>query len=79
MERNLIQVKDKEKAKVLRELLQVLDFVEFVNTPTETTPTHSTEADSEDFFSLAGLWEGREISLALIRQQAWPRQTYGSV
>ena len=30
--------------------------------------------ESLDFFSLAGLWANREISLESIRQKAWPRQ-----
>jgi hypothetical protein len=29
---------------------------------------------SEEFFSYAGLWEGRDISAFSIRKQAWPRQ-----
>lgn len=26
----------------------------------------------EDFFALAGLWEGRDIDLSQLREQAWP-------
>ncbi len=29
------------------------------------------DIDEEDFFSLAGLWQDREISIESIRKQAW--------
>ena len=76
MERIIVQVKDKEKAKMLSEFLAALDFVSSV----ETGETGELEADSGvieeslDFFSLAGLWAGRDVSLESIRQKAWPRQ-----
>ncbi len=34
-----------------------------------TLPTN--EDDSLDFFSMAGIWEDREITLESIRQKAW--------
>jgi hypothetical protein len=71
MEQIVIQVKNKEKAKILHELLASLDFVEFVRMATKDNDTEETE----DFFALAGLWEGRDISQESIRQQAWPRQS----
>jgi hypothetical protein len=80
MERIIVQVKDKEKARMLSEFLAALDFVSSV----ETGEAGEFEADSgailvvdeesSDFFSLAGLWEGRDVSLESIRQKAWPRQ-----
>ena len=79
MEQILIQVKSKEKAKILLELLRALDFVDFVKaSSTEETDTTS-QRESSDFFSLAGLWEGRDINLESIRQQAWPRQQHDPV
>lgn len=72
MEQIVIQVKNKEKAKILYELLTALDFVEFVHTGMQEQS--ASEAESEDFFAFAGLWEGRDISQESIRQQAWPRQ-----
>lgn len=81
MEQIIVQVRDKEKAKVLLELLAALDFVDSVKT------SQTTEGDSEahpeahpmeeevDFFSLAGLWQGRDVTLEAIRQKAWPRQS----
>jgi hypothetical protein len=79
MEQILIQVKNKEKAKILLELLKALDFVEFIKTNDEEETDLSAETETADFFSLAGLWEGREITLESIRQQVWPRQPHGSL
>jgi hypothetical protein len=74
MEQMVIHVKNREKAKLLFELLSALDFVDFIDTETEAAETHGL-AESADFFALAGLWEGRDITLETIRQQAWPRQS----
>ena len=30
---------------------------------------------TEEFFSYAGLWHDREISIITLRQEAWPRQS----
>lgn len=79
MEQILIQVKNKEKAKLLLELLKALDFVEFIKTGDETEAELAVETETTDFFSLAGLWEGRDVSLETIRQKAWPRQEHGSL
>jgi hypothetical protein len=75
MEQIVVQIRDKEKAKALFELLSALDFVESVEaSETEAVEADATGAETLDFFSLAGLWQDRDISLDLIRQQAWPRQ-----
>jgi hypothetical protein len=72
----IIQVKDKEKAKMLSELLAALDFVNSVETSGAGEFESDVEAREEglDFFSLAGLWAGRDVSLESIRQKAWPRR-----
>lgn len=72
----VVQVRDKEKAKVLFELLTALDFVDSVKT-SETDEVEEGATLSEeplDFFSLAGLWQNRDITLESIRQSIWPRQ-----
>lgn len=76
MEQIVVQVRDKEKAKVLFELLTALDFVTSVKTSeTEEVEIKTTvREESVDFFSLAGLWQDREVTLEFIRQKAWPRQ-----
>ncbi len=76
MEQIIIQVQDKEKAKMLFELLKALDFVYLVNTSEkkDTEIDMTTTEESLDFFSLAGLWKNREINLESIRKKAWPRR-----
>lgn len=75
MEQIVIQVRDKDKAKILLELLTALDFVDSVETSgsEEVDVGTSTPEEIPDFFSVAGLWQGRAISLESIRQKAWPR------
>ncbi len=73
MEQIIVQVRDKEKARILLELLAALDFVESVKTSRAEVAVESQE-DPSDFFALAGLWQDRDTSLESIRQQAWPRR-----
>lgn len=71
----LVQVKDQKKSNVLLELLKSLDFVDSVYTINKEVDTPiSNEDDSLDFFSMAGIWEDREITLESIRQKAWRRR-----
>jgi hypothetical protein len=72
MEQIVIQVQNKQKAQLLSELLQSLDFVDMVTTDHQENGGKETEAD---FFALAGIWEDRQIDLSTLRQKAWPRQT----
>jgi hypothetical protein len=72
MEQIVIKVKDRKKAQSLVDFLRSLDYIESV-TEKEISETTSHGAESEeDFFALAGLWAGRDISLKSIREQAWP-------
>ncbi len=73
MEQIVIQVKDKKKAQVLKNFLKTLDFVESV---TETGMNRQgRQMKNADFFSMAGLWAGRDTSQENIRKEAWPQQT----
>jgi len=76
MEQIVVQVSDKQKAKVLFELLTALDFVDSVKTSqTEEVQEDVTDQEEKlDFFSVAGLWQDRDVTLESIRQKAWPRQ-----
>ena len=50
-------------------------LVEVQVTPLESSAVVSgakTDQQEDDFFSLAGLWSGREVTLDSIRQKAWP-------
>ena len=71
MEQITIRVLNKEKAKLLFDLLRSLDFVETV----ETTDELQSEKSDDDFFALAGIWADRDITQESLRQQAWPRQS----
>jgi hypothetical protein len=74
MEQIVIHTRNKEKARILVELLAALDFIDSVESHTDedaAIATEIAEADN-DFFALAGLWEGRDITLESIRREAWP-------
>ncbi len=64
----IVRVSDKGKAEMLTKILTSLDFVNSVEI-VEEQPTISDE--EQDFFSLAGLWENRDISTESIRKEAW--------
>lgn len=74
MEQITIRVKDKKKAQTLLDFLKSLDFIESVSKKDLSVEKSSHESGSgeKDFFSLAGLWAGRDISIQTIREQAWP-------
>ena len=72
MEQITIRVKDRKKAQSLLEFLRLLDFVESVSEKEVSNAILSNESGENDFFALAGLWTGRDISLKTIREQAWP-------
>lgn len=71
MEQITIRIKDRKKARKLLDFLKSLDFVESV-IEKEVSNESPTEAGEGDFFALAGLWSGRDISLKTLREQAWP-------
>jgi len=74
MEQITIQIRDKSKLVTLFELLKTLDFVEIIDADKERRQS-IIEDGTADFFSLAGLWEDRDVQQEIIRQKAWPRQT----
>ena len=72
----VIQIKDKKRAKALFNFFKTLDFIDSIKTSEiiDEEQKKSTTKERLDFFSLAGLWAGRKISLETIRKKAWPRQ-----
>jgi hypothetical protein len=74
MEQITIRIKDRKKAQSLLNFLKSLDFIESITEKDLTTNEEESNVNDldKDFFSLAGLWEGREISLKTLREQAWP-------
>ena len=73
MEQITIRIRDRKKAQTLIDFLKSLDFIESV-TEKELSGANELDADNgeNEFFALAGLWAGRDISLKTIREQAWP-------
>jgi hypothetical protein len=76
MEQITIQVKDRRKARALLNFLASLDFVEAVSSADLPTAKQGQQISADDdFFALAGLWAGRNVSLETIREKAWPQHT----
>ncbi|MGC1374617.1 MAG: hypothetical protein WA821_00220 [Anaerolineales bacterium] len=74
MEQIIIQVKNKRKARALFNFLASLDFVEAVSSADLPKVESSEQTRTEDFFALAGLWAGRDVTLETIREKAWPQR-----
>lgn len=72
MEQITIRIKDRKKAQTLLDFLKSLDFVESVFEKELTDVKKSNGEQEKDFYALAGLWTGRDISLKTIRERAWP-------
>ena len=72
MEQITIRIKDRKKAQTLLDFLKSLDYIESVSEKDLPPEKPSSENGEKDFFALAGLWAGREISIQSIREQAWP-------
>jgi len=70
MEQITIRIKDKRKAKTFLNFLRTLDFVESIAS-TDLSDVENPEQDA-DFFAMAGLWAGRDVSLKTLREKAWP-------
>jgi hypothetical protein len=71
VERIVIQVKDEQKTQALMDFLHTLDYVETIANPDLPTAGKRKPAQDVDFFSLSGIWAGRDINLDTIRQKAW--------
>ncbi len=69
MEQITIRIKDKKKARTLLDFLKSLDFVESVAS-TNLSSSGGQPINDNDFFALAGLWAGRDVSLKTLREKA---------
>jgi hypothetical protein len=70
----VVQIHDHDKAVKLVEFLRAFDFVKIIqtNTTDEKIVQHENNVENTvDFFSYAGLWANREITVETLRQQAW--------
>ncbi len=72
MEQIFIQVRDHKKANVLRNFLKTLDYVESVSSSTLPEKQENSKTNEAEFFALAGLWAGRDITQESLRNQALP-------
>lgn len=72
MEQITIRIKDKKKAQTLLDFLKSLDFIESVSEKDLSIEKTSNIGGENDFFSMAGFWTGRDITIQSIREQAWP-------
>ncbi len=75
MEQIVIQVRDRKKARDLVHYLKSLDFIEKVSRSNYPISIPAAKHHKQDFFAMAGLWAGRDISLETIRKKAWPERT----
>ena len=62
MEQITIRIKDRKKAQTLIDFLKSLDFVETISEK-ELPDESGMDNEENEFFAMAGLWEGRDISL----------------
>ena len=68
----LLDIDNEAHAAMLLELLGALHFVRAAR-PVPPSPQPADETASEaDFFSLAGIWTGRDVTQATLRDRAWP-------
>lgn len=78
MEQITILVRDKKKGRSLLDLLRSLDFVSVLGIENvETSFQESVDENSreEEFFEAARMWKDRDITIELLREKAWRRQT----
>jgi hypothetical protein len=73
MEQITIHIRDARKAKALENFLKSLDYVEKVTT-VALRDSSASRARNADFFALAGIWAGRDITLETLLYKAWPKR-----
>ena len=66
----VVQIHDHDKAVKLLEFLRAFDFVKIIHTDTTDEKIIQHEK-TVDFFSYAGLWANREMTVDTLRQQEW--------
>ena len=72
MEQIIIRVRDRKKADTLLKFLKTLDYVDNIVRANLPQTDEIEKTAESDFFDLAGIWAGREISQESLRKQAWP-------
>jgi hypothetical protein len=64
-----VKIKNRKKLQNFLDIINELDYVEVL--PEKSN--RSNKKEKGDFFSVAGMWENRDISLQIIREKAWRR------
>lgn len=72
MEQIIIHVRDRKKADTLLKFLKTLDYVDEIARANLPRTEETQKTGEVDFFDLAGIWAGRDLSQETLRQQAWP-------
>lgn len=72
MEQIIIRVRDPKKAETLLKFLKTLDYIENIARADQPQSNENEESSGAEFFDLAGIWTGRDISQESLRKQAWP-------
>lgn len=75
MELITIQVNDKEKARLLLDLFQSIDFVTIVDAESvEPLESEANGSSMESHDSAFGMWRDTDITAESLRENAWRRR-----
>lgn len=68
-----LKIKNREKLDHFLAFIKDLDFVEVLSDNAEKKISKEKKS-KDDFFSLAGIWENRDIDAEQLRAKAWPKK-----
>ncbi len=68
-----VEIRDKDKVRSFLTLIEDLDYVQ-VMSKSSLPPKTKVKKQTGNFFAIAGMWEGRNISTHNIRAKAWPKR-----
>jgi putative SOS response-associated peptidase YedK len=55
-------------------VIEYIEFLEFQAYRQQEKQPETTLEQNQDFFALAGIWEGKDITLDHIRKEAWGKE-----
>lgn len=61
---------DDSKFQTFMELIKTVDYIHLKK---DQSKHERSKAKEDDFFALAGMWEGKDVSAVEIRKKAWPK------
>jgi hypothetical protein len=74
MEQITIRIRDRRKARALETFLKSLDYIETISTADSGKSKRGAGSQKGNFFALAGIWNGRNVTAASLRKKAWPER-----